>query len=95
MPVIKSHGTKEEVIVARCNSHIKEILHLLGRSERLSMSDIIVRSILEYHKRHFPGQSFFKEEQELFGKYGSSKSDLSVNRKQYLKEMLSGKHSRN
>ena len=95
MPLIKSHDTKKEIITARCDTHIKEILHLLGQSERLSMSDIIIRSILEYHKKHFPGQSFFEEEQELFGRYSSSKGNLSVNRKQYLKEMLSGKHSRN
>jgi hypothetical protein len=95
MSVTKLHNTKEEIITARCDTHVKEILHLLSQSERLSMSDVIARSILEYHKRHFPDQSFFEEEQELFGRYSSSKGDLSINRKQYLKETLSGKHSRN
>ena len=95
MPILKSHNTKEEIITARCNAHVKEILHLLGQSEHLSMSDVITKSILEYHKRHFPGQSFSEEEQELFGRYSSAKGDLSINRKQYLKEMLGGKHSRN
>ena len=95
MPVIKSHDTKEEIITARCDTHVKEILHLLGQSERLSMSAVIAKSILEYHKRHFPDQSFFEEEQELFGRYSSAKDDLSINRKQYLKEMLRGKHSHN
>ncbi len=95
MPVIKSRNTKEGIITARCNTNVKEILHLLSQSERLSMSKVIAKSILEYHKRHFPDQSFFEKEQELFGRYGSSRGDLSVNRKQYLKEMLSGKHSRN
>jgi len=95
MPITKAHSTKEEIITARCDTHVKEILHLLSQSERLSMSDVIAKSILEYHKRHFPDQSFFEEEQELFGRYSSSKGDLSINRKQYLKEMLSGKHSRN
>jgi len=95
MPAIKSHDTKEEIITARCGTHVKEILHLLGQSERLSMSDVIIKSILEYHKKHFPGQSFFEEEQKLFGRYSSSQGDLSINRKQYLKETLRGKHSRN
>lgn len=95
MSITKSHNTKEEIVTARCNTQVKEILHLLSQSERLSMSDVIAKSILEYHKRHFPDQSFFTEEQELFGRYGSAKGDLSINRKQYLKEMLSGKHSRN
>ena len=95
MPAINPHNTKEGIITARCDIHVKEVLHLLSRSERLSMSKVIAKSILEYHKRHFPDQSFFEKEQELFGRYGSSKGDLSVNRKQYLREMLSGKHGRN
>lgn len=95
MPTTKSHKTKEEIITARCGSRVKEILHILSRSEDLSMSDVIAKSIIEYHQRHFPNQSFCKEEQELFGKYRSGKGDLSTKRKQYLKEMLSGKHSHN
>ena len=95
MPIAKSHNTKEEIITARCDTHVKEILHLLSQSGRISMSDVITKSILEYHQRHFPSQSFLEEEQELFGRYSSSKGDLSVNRKQYLKEILGGKHSRN
>ena len=95
MPITKSHNTKEETVTARCNTQVKEILYLLSQSEHLSMSDVIAKSILEYHKTHFPNQSFFKEEQELFGRYSSSKGDLSINRKHYLKELLSGKHSRN
>jgi len=95
MPITKSHDTKEEIVTARCNTQVKAILHLLSQSEHLSMSDVIAKSILEYHKRHFPSQSFFAEEQELFGRYSSAKGDLSINRKQYLREMLGGKHSRN
>ncbi len=95
MPITKSHNTKEEIVTARCNTQVKEILYLLSQSEHLSMSDVIAKSILEYHQRHFPSQFFLEEEQELFGRYSSSKGDLSVNRKQYLKEILGGKHSRN
>ena len=95
MSITKSHNIKEEIVTARCNTQVKAILHLLSQSERLSMSDVIAKSILEYHKRHFPNKSFFAEEQELFGRYSSAKGDLSINRKQYLREMLSGKHSCN
>lgn len=91
----KSHKTKEEVITARCDTHVKEILHLLSRSEDLSMSDVIAKSILEYHRRHFPNKSFLETEKRLFGRYSSGKGDLSIKRKQYLKEMLSGKHRHN
>lgn len=95
MSAVKTYNTKEEIITARCGAYVKEILHLLSQSERVSMSEVITKSILEYHQRHFPDKSFFEEEQELFGRYGSAKGDLSRNRKQYLKEMLSGKHSHN
>lgn len=95
MSINKSHNAKEEVVTARCDTHVKEILYLISQSMRISMSDVITKSILEYHKRHFPDHSFFEEEQELFGRYSSSKGDLSINRKQYLKEILTGKRSRN
>lgn len=95
MPIIKSHNTKEELITARCGTHVKEILHLLSQSERLSMSEVIAKSILEYHQRHFPNKSFLEAEKQLFGRYSSGKGDLSTKRKQYLKELLSGKHSHN
>ena len=95
MSITKSRNTKEKIITARCDTHVKEILYLLSQSERLSMSDVIAKSILEYHKRRFPDQSFSEEEQKLFGRHGSSKGDLSINRKRHLREMLSGKHSRN
>ncbi len=95
MSITKSRKTKEGIITARCDTHVKEILHILSESEDLSMSDLIAKSILEYHQRHFPNQSFCEEEQELFGRYSSGKGNLSVERKQHLKEMLSGKHSRN
>lgn len=95
MSTTKSYKIKEEIITARCDTHVKEILHLLSQSEDLSMSDVIAKSILEYHKRHFPNKSFLETERELFGRHGSGKGDLSIKRKQYLKEMLSGKHSHN
>lgn len=93
MVTSKFSKPKEETITARCDAHVKKTLHLLSQSENLSMSEIIAKSILEYHKRHFPNQSFFEVEKELFGRYDSGKGDLSTKRKQYLKEKLSEKHS--
>lgn len=95
MPITKAHNTKEGIITARCDTHVKEILHLLSQSECLSMSDVVVKSVLEYYQRHFPDQSFCEEEQKLFGKYSSGKGDLSMKRKQYLEECLSEKHRSN
>lgn len=95
MSITNSHETKEEIITARCDTHVKEILHLLSQAEDTSMSDVVAKSIIEYHRRHFPNKSFLQTEKELFGKYSSGRGDLSTKRKDYLKEMLSGKHSHN
>ena len=93
MTTTKSHKNKEEAITARCGGETKKYLQLLSRTENISMSEIVSRSIKEYYKRHFPDRSFFKEEKRLFGRYGSELGDLSVNRKKYLKEKLRAKHS--
>lgn len=93
MFTVNPHKNKEEMITARCDARTKAILLLLSKSERLSMSDVIAKSVFEYHQRHFPNKAFLKEEQKLFGRYSSSKGDLSIERKHYLKEMLGGKHS--
>lgn len=93
MTMAKSNNLKREIITARCNIHIKEILNLLSQSENLSMSEIMAKSILDYYKRHFPNKSLLETEKELFGRYSSGKGDLSIKRKQYLKEILSGKYS--
>ena len=93
MTVAKVNNTKEEIISARCNTYVKEVLDIQSQSEDLSRSEIMAKSILEYHKRHFPNKSFLETERKLFGRYGSGKGDLSIKRKQYLKEILSGKHS--
>ena len=95
MSITKSHNTKEEIITARCDTHVKEALQLLSQAEDISMSDIVAKSILEYHKRHFPNRSFLQTERELFGRYSSGRGDLSTKRRDYLKEMLRGKHSHN
>ncbi len=92
MSLAKSKNEKKELLSARCNSHVKEVLTQLSQTEHLAMSEIITKSILEYYQRHFPNQSFLKTEQELFGRYNSGKRDLSINRKQYLKEGLGAKH---
>lgn len=91
----KAHKIKKETITARCDVHVKEILQLLSQSEGLSMSEVIAKSILEYHRRHFPNKSLLERERALFGRYGSGKGDLSIKRKQYLKEIVSGRHSHN
>ncbi len=90
MPFSKSEKTKNEVITARCGSEIKEILHIMSVLEKQSMSDILAKSVIEYQKRHYP--DIFETESKFFGRFGSGKGDLSVNRKKYLKEAILGKH---
>lgn len=93
MTTTKKHKNKEKVITARCDDKTKKFLYLLSRTENISMSEIVARSIDEYYKRHFPDRSFFEGEKRLFGRYSSGVGDLSFNRKKYLKEKLRAKHS--
>jgi len=86
--------TKDETITARCRNQVKKILHLISYREHVSMSEVLSKSVMEYHKRHFHDRDFYKQEMELFGKYGSKKGDLSMRRKKYLKEKLNAKRSR-
>lgn len=87
-----TNNVKKEIISARCSPQVKGILNLLSQTEELSMSEVITKSILEYYKRHSSSQSLLETERELFGKYGSSKGDLSIKRGHYLKEILNEKH---
>lgn len=93
MSIIKTHKTKGEIITARCGVHVKEILHRVSELEKVSMSDVITKSVVEYHRRHY--SDILKAEKELFGRRSSGRGDLSTKRKQYLREMLGGKHSHN
>jgi hypothetical protein len=93
MSTTDTHKNKEKVITARCSGKTKKFLVLLSRAEKLSMSEVVAKSIEEYYKRHFPDKSFFEEEKRLFGRYSSGIGDLSFNRKKYLKEKLRAKHS--
>lgn len=94
MSLANSKPEKTEIISARCNAYVKNILNLLSQTENLPMSEIISKSVIEYYQNHFPNQSFLEIEKELFGKYSSSsgKRDLSVKRRQYLKDTLHERH---
>ena len=93
MAITKSHKTKGEIITARCGVHVKEILHRVSELEKVSMSDVITKSLVEYHRTHY--SDILKAEKDLFGRCSSGRGDLSIKRKQYLRGMLGGKHSRN
>ena len=90
--MIKSIERKTNLLTARCSTHVKEALAVLSRTEHLSKSEIISKSVLDYYERHLP-QNLSEVEQKLFGKYSSGRKDLSANRKKYLKEILLEKHS--
>lgn len=92
MPITETKQTKKEIITARCDTRAKEILNLLSKTEHLSRSEIITKSILEYYRKYFLNRSLVEKEREFFGRFGSAKGDVSIKRKQYLKEILGGKH---
>ncbi|MEW5693076.1 MAG: transcriptional regulator [Candidatus Hydrogenedentota bacterium] len=79
-------------VSARLDDSILNKLNLISQIEGLSKSKIIAKSISEYFKRHIPDNTPYKIGELLFGKYQSGKSDLSSNRKKYLKEKLNEKY---
>ena len=87
-----SSDKKTTALTARCSAPVKEALTILSRSENLSKSEIISKSVLDYYQRHLP-HNLAETEKDLFGKYKSGRKDLSINRKEYFLKSLIEKHS--
>ena len=87
-----SSDKKTMLLTARCSAPVKDALTILSRSENLSKSEIISKSVLDYYQRHLP-HDLAEMEKNLFGKYKSGKKDLSANRKEYFLKSLLEKHS--
>ena len=85
-------GAKKRMLTARCSAPVKEALAILSRSENLSQSEIISKSVLDYYQRHLP-HDLVGLEKKIFGRHKSGRNDLSVNRKEYFLKSLVEKHS--
>jgi Arc/MetJ-type ribon-helix-helix transcriptional regulator len=82
-------------ITIRLPTKLEADLRARLERRRLALSDFVRDAIAEKLQRE-PEQppSAYEVGKTLFGKYGSGRSDLSVNRKAALGEILRAKHRR-
>lgn len=81
------------MISLRIPEEMEKRLRSLARLEGKSRSEIIKQSIAEYITRREDALTPYELGKDLFGA-SSDREDLSVNRKQYLKESLQAKHEK-
>jgi RHH-type transcriptional regulator, rel operon repressor / antitoxin RelB len=81
------------MISLRLPAELELKINSLARAEGRSRSEIVKKSIAEYVERHATMLTPYELGKDLFGKAGSGKGDLSVNRKAYLKKSLKTKHA--
>ena len=82
------------MISLRIKPELEKRLSFFAETKGKSRSEIIVESIIDYIETHSTQKTAFELGKDLFGKYSSGKTDLSKNRKKYLKEKISQKHAK-
>jgi RHH-type transcriptional regulator, rel operon repressor / antitoxin RelB len=81
------------MISLRLPAELEVKINSLARVEGRSRSEIVKESIVEYIERHTEMLTPYELGKDLFGKSGSGKGDLSINRKAHLKNLLKAKHA--
>ena len=84
------------MLSVRLDSSLENQLNLLAQEKSVSKSQIIKDSLTYYFdmlKSKNRQKSAYELGENLFGKYGSRKSDLSTTYKQKLKEKIYAKNS--
>ncbi|UOG48075.1 ribbon-helix-helix protein, CopG family [Leptospira noguchii] len=79
------------MISLRLPPELERKLDTFAKSEGKSSSEIVKESIIEYIKNH---GNIKKLGEDLFGKHSTDISDLSQNRKKYLRQSIQGKHAK-
>ncbi|KON75852.1 transcriptional regulator [Leptospira kirschneri serovar Pomona] len=82
------------MISLRLPPELERKLDTFARSEGKSRSEIVKESIIEYIKNHGNIKTPFELGEDLFGKHSTDISDLSQNRKKYLRQSIQGKHAK-
>lgn len=82
------------MISLRVKPELEKMLNFFAETKGKSRSEIIIESILEYIQNHSSEKTPYELGKDLFGKYSSGQTDLSQNRKKYLREKISEKHAK-
>jgi predicted DNA-binding protein len=82
------------MISIRLDSDLEDKLKQIAEAEKLTKSDVIKRALKLYFKEYEHQKSAYELGDDLFGKYGSGKGNLSMDYKIILKSKLNEKYSR-
>ncbi|MFP4571583.1 MAG: ribbon-helix-helix protein, CopG family [Desulfobacterales bacterium] len=78
------------MITIRLNPKLEQQVSHTAKHLGLSKSELIRKSIVDYIEK-LEKQNPWELGQDLFGKYSSGQNDLSLNRKELLKDKLRAK----
>ncbi len=82
-----------KIISVRISKELEEKIELLSKQENITKSDIIKEALNKYFIEHEKQQNPYKLGEELFGKQGSGKGDLSESYKKKVREKINEKMS--
>jgi len=78
------------MITLRLDQSLEQLLKSTAKNLGLTKSELVRRSILDYIDR-LKSQNAWDAGQDLFGKHASGRSDLSVRRKELVKDKIRAK----
>ncbi len=78
------------MITLRLDPKLEQTIKITSKNLGISKSELIRKSILNYIDKLNPPNAW-DVGQDLFGKYASGQSDLSVRRKELLKDKIRAK----
>ncbi|MBN2443959.1 MAG: CopG family transcriptional regulator [Spirochaetales bacterium] len=77
----------------RLGKKIEQLLEEFSTLKGKSKSELIKEALLEYIEAHFISNNPFEMGKDLFGKYGSGKTDNSITYKRKIKEKINEKYT--
>lgn len=86
-------GVHREMVTIRLPEDIESQLEALTELEHKTKSEIIKSALSEYLEKHIQGRSAYELGKDLFGKYSSDETDLSINYKEKIKQKLNEKYT--
>ena len=78
----------------RLSKELEEKLRRIAIAERKSKSKLIKEALVHFFETRDNNNSPYELGKEYFGKYGSGRTDLSINRKKLLRDKIRAKSSR-
>ncbi len=78
----------------RLTSEYEKKIEQIAKHEKKTKSAIIKKALERFFDEYFNETTVYERGQELFGKYGSGKGNLSKDYKKLLREKIGEKHTR-